>query len=334
MDVFITGTGWITPLGAGLDEVWEAILGGAPAPTRELAGPVGTKAHRAATAPPKLVDDVAQNGRLRRSSNISLFAAGAAGAALKNDEDNPSRMRTCAVITSICDGGVIYSRRFYDQVVKKETASPLLFPETVYNAPASHIAALLGMDGITYTLVGDASAGLAAVELGVELLEAGEVDRCLIVGAEEADWILGEAYRQWRLPALMADGAAAIVLSREGKIRLEGVSGGVPFFRQREAGASLRAALGELPRGAKPCRVISCANGTFVDEAERGAVEAVYGRLPTVYPKKSLGDAYGASALMQIVCAVQSIRREPTGPVLVPVIGLNHQAAAALISAG
>jgi len=226
--------------------------------------------------------------------------------------------------------------------VRDGAGSPLLFPETVYNAPGSHVAALLGLDGITYTLVGDASAGLAAVELGVQLLASGQADQCLVVGAEEADWILCEAYRQWRLSgsgvgsnrgALIADGAAAIVLSREGRYRLQSVSCGVPFFRQSEAAASLEAALGQLRLPVAPARVISSANGTFVDRAEQSAIEAAYGPgIPVIYPKISLGDPFGAGALMQIICAVQSLRQDPEGSVLVPVIGLNHQAAAAVVS--
>jgi Beta-ketoacyl synthase, N-terminal domain len=345
MDVFITGAGWITPLGAGLDEVWEAILAGTPAPVRELPGPPGRKPHYAACVPAKLVDAVARHPRLRRSSNISLFAAAAALAALRDAGLDPASPGKCALIFAVSDGGVIYTRKFYDQVVREGSGSPLLFPETVYNAPGSHVAALLGLDGITYTLVGDASAGLAAVALGVQLLASGQVDHCLIAGAEEADWILCEAYRQWRLAsssgavqigssrgALIADGAAAIVLGREGVCQLQGVSDGVPFFRQSEAAASLLAALRQLPP-ASPSRVISSANGTFVDHAERSAIEAAFGPVSTIFPKLSLGDAFGAGALMQIICAVRSLRRPgPGGSILVPVIGLNQQASAALIS--
>jgi len=344
MDAFITGAGWITPLGTDLGEVWDAILAGTPAPVRELPGPPGHKPHFAVSVPPRLVDSVARHPRLRRSSNISLFAAVAALAALRDAGLDPASPGNCAAIFAVSDGGVIYTRKFYDQVVREGAGSPLLFPETVYNAPGSHVAALLGLDGITYTLVGDASAGLAAVELGIQLLASGQVDHCLVAGAEEADWVLGEAYRQWRLSssaiqigsnrgALIADGAAAIVLSRQGRYLIESVSGGVPFFRQSEAAASLAAALGQLPPAIAPSRAISSANGTFVDRAERAAIEAAYGPIPTVYPKISLGDPFGASALMQIICAVQSLRRPgPAGSLLVPVIGLNHQAAAALIS--
>jgi len=343
MDVFITGAGCITPLGAGLDEVWDAILAGTPAPVRELPGPPGRKPHFAASIPPKLVDAVARNPRLRRSSNISLFAAAAALMALRDAGLDPASPGKCALIFAVSDGGVIYTRKFYDQVVREGSGSPLLFPETVYNAPASHVAALLGLDGITYTLVGDASAGLAALGLGVQLLASGQVDHCLIAGAEEADWVLCEAYRQWRLSsptgrvganrgALIADGAAAIVLSRQGVYKLQSVSTGVPFFRQSEAAASLAAALGQLPPSTAPSRAIGSANGTFVDRAERAAIEAAYGPVSTIFPKASLGDPFGASALMQVICGVQSLRRDPAGSILVPVIGLNHQAAAALIS--
>jgi 3-oxoacyl-(acyl-carrier-protein) synthase len=237
---------------------------------------------------------------------------------------------------------VIYTRKFYDQVVREGAGSPLLFPETVYNAPGSHVAALLGLDGITYTLAGDASAGLAAVAMGVQLLASDQADTCIVAGAEEVDWVLCEAYSQWRLAssagrvganrgALLAEGAAAIVLGRSGDYRLRAVSDGVPFFRQSEAGASLTAAIGQLPRDMAPSRVISSANGTFVDRAESAAIDAAYGCIPTVFPKTALGDAFGASALMQIICAVESLRRHSSGAVLVPVIGFNQQAAAAIV---
>src|SRR6202034_915587 len=111
---------------------------------------------------------------------ISLFAAAACLAALRDAGLDPTNPGKCALIFAVSDGGVIYTRKFYDQVVGEGSGSPLLFPETVYNAPCSHVAALLGLDGITYTLVGDASAGLAAVRLGVDLLASGQVDHCII----------------------------------------------------------------------------------------------------------------------------------------------------------
>ncbi len=100
--------------------------------------------------------------------------------------------------------------------------SPLLFPETVYNAPASHIAARLGLQGEVLTLVGDAATGVTAVRTGCELLATGEADYCLVTAAQEIDWITCEAYSRWGLirddssqSSVFSEGAAAIVLARE-----------------------------------------------------------------------------------------------------------------------
>ena len=60
------------------------------------------------------------------------------------------------VIVCLQSGCVQYSCRFFDEALKDPaTASPLLFPETVFAAPASHVAALLEKRSLAYTLVGD-----------------------------------------------------------------------------------------------------------------------------------------------------------------------------------
>ena len=49
------------------------------------------------------------------------------------------------IVACTMAGSVAYSRRFYEEVLREPaTASPLVFPETVFNAPASHLAAYLG----------------------------------------------------------------------------------------------------------------------------------------------------------------------------------------------
>src|SRR4029450_11790747 len=101
--------------------------------------------------------------------------------------------------------------------------------ETVFNAPASHLAAILGVTGATYTLVGDGAVGLAAITMAEELMAKEALDYCLVVGTEEIDWLLCDAYRRWRLlrtappiepfskqkrGMILSEGAGAIVLAR------------------------------------------------------------------------------------------------------------------------
>ena len=221
------------------------------AEAKVITNPETGRAHVYAPVPPKTVEALGRNPRLRRSSAISYFAVAAGLAALENAGVNltPDAAARTAIVFAISSGGVIYTRKFYEQIVKHgaNTASPLLFPETVYNAPASHLAAQLGVDGASYTLVSDSTVGFSALEFAGQLLATSDLDHVVVVGAEESDWILCEAYRDWRFSrrpgstqgALLAEGAAAVVLGREGDLELTPHPGD-PIFRQNTAGAALR----------------------------------------------------------------------------------------------
>ena len=153
-------------------------------------------------------------------------------AGLKLDAENAERV---ALIFAISNGGVIYTKRFYREIVNTgaQAASPLLFPETVFNAPASHVAAILGLTGASYTLVGDGAIGLTAIKMAEDLMDNEALDYCLVVGTEEIDWILCDAYRRWRLlrqappiepysnqnrGMVLSEGAGAVLVARNGAL--------------------------------------------------------------------------------------------------------------------
>jgi 3-oxoacyl-(acyl-carrier-protein) synthase len=186
--------GWVTPLGSDLTGVWQRLLNGETAPVQSISSPLG----RDYPVIPVPADQTPAHPRLRRSSAISRFAVTAGLAAVKDaglDLDPETAART-ALIFAVSNGGVIYTKRFYDQIVESgaHTASPLLFPETVFNAPASHIAALLGSTAVNYTLVGDSGMFLQGLALGASWLSEGRVDGCLVIGAEEVDWVSTDAF--------------------------------------------------------------------------------------------------------------------------------------------
>ena len=102
-------------------------------------------------------------------------------------EVQAGRLRV-GIIVCLLTGIVAYSRRFYEAVLQDPaTASPLLFPETVFNAPASHLAAYLGAGTINYTLVGDEGSFLQALALAAQWINDEPLDGCLVVGGEEMD---------------------------------------------------------------------------------------------------------------------------------------------------
>jgi len=341
----IAGLGWVTPLGMGLDEVWTRIAAGDAAEIKTATNPETGRTHPYAPVPLKMVESVGRNPRMRRSSSISYFAVAAGLAALENAglAITPETAAKTALVFAISSGGVIYTRKFYEQIVKQgaNAASPLLFPETVYNAPASHLAAHLGINGASYTLVGDSSVGLAALKFGEQLLAMGNLDRVVVVGSEEMDWVLCEAYRDWRLTrpdpagksgALLAEGAAAVVLAREGSIDVPVIHPGVPFFRRSEAASAFDRAIAETLAGRSVDIVIGGANGSFVDRIERAAIAAHCPDAECIFPKLALGEALGAGALMQVVAGALAMRHRGKTSALVSSIGFNQQASCALLS--
>jgi 3-oxoacyl-(acyl-carrier-protein) synthase len=264
--------------------------------------------------------------RLRRASAISRFAAAAGldalkSAGLKLDAHCADRI---ALIFAISNGGVIYTKRFYHEIVTTgaHSASPLLFPETVFNAPASHVAAILGVTGATYTLVGDGTVGIAAINMANDLMQNKALDYCLVVGTEEIDWLLCDAYRRWRLlrgeppiepysnqnrGMILSEGAGAILLARDSVVSIERAHPGGYFFQRIDAEKILKNILRDFHQ-TEIDFVVSSANGTFIDGAESVALQELIPNALVYTAKPALGESVGASGLWQTIAAVQALR--------------------------
>lgn len=335
MNLEIAGLGWVTPLGSGISDVWQRLLAGEEAVADALPDATGEKRYSVFRVPSAALQNLPSHGRLRRASAISRFAAAAGLSALHDagvtlDDQIAERI---ALVFAIANGGVIYTRRFYHEIVASgaNAASPLLFPETVFNAAASHLAAILGITGTSYTLVGDGAVGLSAIRMAEDLLYKEELDYCLVVGAEEADWLLCDAYRRWRLlrsgppiepfhiPAkgtVLSEGAGAVLLGRKGFVRIHTTHPGTYYGTRNEASEALREVLEELGAGSGSRTVISSANGTFVDLAEISAISKILPDASVYTPKPSLGEGVGAGSLWQVIIGAQALRSNEIPPLL------------------
>ena len=79
---------------------------------------------------------------------------------------------------------------------------------------ATTAARLLGTTAINYTLVGDPGTFLQGAVIAADWLLAGRVDGCLVVGAEEIDWLTADAYGLFARKIILSDGAGAVYLRR------------------------------------------------------------------------------------------------------------------------
>ena len=67
--------------------------------------------------------------------------------------------------------------------------------------------------------MGDAACFLQGLALGAQWLEEGRVEACLIIGAEETNWLLADALWHLDHAAVISGGAGALCLSLRRKCR-------------------------------------------------------------------------------------------------------------------
>jgi hypothetical protein len=259
--------------------------------------------------------------RLRRAGAMSQHIMAAALEALGPDvvPVQTGALRLGIIVCTMA-GGVAYSRRFYGEVLQEPaTASPLIFSETVFNAPASHLAAYLNSSTINYTLVGDDGSFLQAMALAADWLESDRADGCVVVGAEELDWIVAEAARLFRRSTVYAGGAGALYLKKQPGARtvLSAITDSFPFTKSQNrttAAGRMRSQLGPGPASELLC--------------DSEAVDSV--RLdwpgPRLSPKTIVGESFAASSAWQCVIASDQVREGRFPSACVSVVGANQQA--------
>ena len=343
--VVITGGGAVGPFGAGVGALVEAVATGRTAIERSGrgcaarlrdgvdAGPIRTNVWR----------------RLDRCSRMAVAAArealedarlrAPAGVPVARDEAAP------ALVFGTMSSGVETLRAFLATTFAEgpEGASPMLFPFTVPNSPASQCSILLGLRGPNLTISEMEASGLAAIATAAGLVRAGVCDVALAGGADE--WV-GEYDRAWARLRLTHRGDPAAFPGPFGRGRRGFVPGEGAYFVVVESleGAARRGApawaevTGEAmthapgPAHGWPAEpgamadaiglalsqarlrpeeigyVAAAANGSRVlDAVEARAIRQAFGRaarrVPVTSVKGAVGESGSASACAAVVAA-------------------------------
>lgn len=219
------------------------------------------------------------------------------------------------IVCCTMNGGLSYSRRFYEEALRDPaTAPPLVFPETVFNAPASHLSAYLETSAVNYSLVGDAGICLQGLAVAAQWLEDDAADSCVVIGAEEIDWSAADALRLFDKKAVHACGAGAVYLKpAPSSIELFAVTDSFPAPRRPDHAQAFQRMRAQLPDPAP---------GDFLCGSERqpdwpGNQCA---------PKSVFGEGFAALAAWQCVAACDYLRRCAGQSATVAVTGPNGQA--------
>lgn len=337
--IHIRGVGSVTAAGWSAADLLRASRSGAelpvtncPRPDEERPWPCSTR-----PVPPPPPEKAARHPRLRRASAITRYSVAAALEALADAGHAPGAPPPgLGILFVMMNGCVNYTGRFYQEVLLNPAqASPLIFPETVFNAPASHIASFLGIDGAVSTLVGGANAIVEALDTAALWIRTGVVEQCLLIAAEECDWLSAEALTYYHPKLIATEGAGALLLSADsaaGKsVRLGAVAGPLSYTSWEE-----RASL--LPELARQMTANLSAPGVLIDDRcgvariDRAEAAAWAGAAWTAVrsPKSLLGESMGASAILQMVLGTLEAR-DTRQPVVVSMPGTNTAAYACVI---
>lgn len=303
MNLSLVSAGAVTPAGIGADTITAAWPISA---TQDASGHPATAALIPAEHPSLVRWQ--KEPRLRRASPITYYMIEAVAQAVEGLA--PEEKQRTGIIATFFLGCLVYSVRFYRQITDegRRFASPVLFPETVFNSPLSHVVATLGLHGPVYSQIGDRTCWASALRTAQTWLTLGTCDRVVVLGAEEFSPI--------ELNALRAGD-----LLRHGLVPAEGC-----VALMFETSVRPDSGLGPIIEG------FSFAHHTDGTRARRTCLDSFPADIPVL---KATGDDFSmrpdgftVSAAADTYRAHQMIRAGETNDLLVPVTGLTRQVAA------
>lgn len=356
-DIVVTGLGVVSCHGCDLDEQRAAVHSGIPRLSEVDRAAEYHRAHgarRAALVDPSCYRSILPPIKARRMSPPSRFAVVASDLALADARwkgeliGGGASSDETAVVFGTSFGPSSYTERILRQIILEspQAASPMLFTESVANAPAAQVALRHGCRGPNLTVTQrEASAALAVIE-GVGLLRSGRARRALVGGVEELNPLLhsildrfgalvgsrGASRRQAR-PFDVEEAARPQDARRDGFNAAEGAA--VLLLERAEdaarRGAPMRARIGVCARAfdpaapstswaAQPHPAVVERLRQAVPEADRDGIDrfvaGANGSVPGDAYEVSLADAVGVSA-----------------PGLAPKAALGEQGMAGLVGA-
>ncbi len=255
----ITGLGAVLPLGEGAERLHEALTRGEKGlrPVTDITGREGwagrVEGFQASAYLPPM--------RARRLDRASLFAVAAAKQALAQAglAEGSTIASELGVVMGTSSAGSGPLTVFLETLFRQspEAAPPFEFPNTVANAPASHVSIELGLRGPNTTLAHSEAVAAVGLVLGGLMLQSGRCQSLLLGAVDEWSPYYQAGYAQIGAlrsategggGTLLTEGAAALVLE--------------PAVRARERGAAVLA------------RILGASSGSTLGEPYRWVADA------------------------------------------------------------
>ncbi|MBO0654345.1 beta-ketoacyl-[acyl-carrier-protein] synthase family protein [Streptomyces triculaminicus] len=347
-EVLVTGLGAITPLGAGVEAMWEGMLAGESGVGRlGEEWPADLPVRVAGTVP---VDPLSLLGRVEarkwdRCEQLAMIGSREAWQDAGRPEVEPERL---AVVIGTGTGGILTTLG-QDDVYERSGArrlSPYAVPMLMPNGPAAWVSMELGARGGARTPVSACASGAEAIAMGLDLIRAGRAD-VVVAGGVEASLhpfciaafaqmkalstdegdprAVSRPFDAGRSGFVMAEGAGVVVLERAGFARARSaraygrlagaaVSSSAHHITASDADGQVHAIRTALrDAGLEPGDIDNVhAHATSTepgDLAEAQAIaQAVGGHAAVTATKSMTGHMLGASGAVAAVAALLTLR--------------------------
>ncbi len=309
--------------------------------------------------------DLVPGLRTRRLDRLSVWSLVAAGLAAQDAQldiasTDPDR---AAVVFGTGFGCLELSESYVRNAGQTGFAKtdPAVFPETLANSPAGHVARQFGMRGPNITLSCRGLSGEAALLQAMSLLRAGEADVVSALAGDVLTPLLFEWYEAARVlsadcvPSSAAkgfvpgEGAAAVVLEPAARAEARGakvyalldsgfMSGdsSAPSVSHGECPLALAELLKKLLRdGEDVVEIVSIGNGSAaLDALEGEALHCVFGAsssIRLIAPKRIFGE-FDGSGVLRLVSALSDGERPRGRIVMLGVSAGGGRAALSILS--
>ncbi len=326
--IAIAGWGAVSPAGWDSDALLNVALG---------EGELSVSEENTLPVPPPPEGRLPRSPRLRRSSPISKFLLVAALDALGPDKMDAVKTgnHRLDIIVNVLNGSVAYCVRFFSEVLDDPSmASPIIFPETVFNAPSSHLSAILGSKGSNETIVGDSAQFVASLETGARRLLDDDCDGCLIVSAEELHWVSTQGRSLFDRDVVTSEGAAAVYLEKSTDPEIELATVTDPFFPggKKERGTAILKARTQLgPCGDEAVLIDGCHDFGPTSEAEKKVWSDWQG--DRLHPVEVFGDSMAVSSGWSVVLGCEMLAKGKAKESVISAVGGNQQVVCARLRA-
>jgi len=265
--IAITGLGVVSPFGVGMEALRAGLESGRSCvdtiTAYDLSRCRATKGAYCADLRPEAFDASSGFGRMARGTQLSIMATDQALRAAQVSSATVAPTGT-GVVFSSARVALEKTERFYATLLEKgpRLVNPLVFQETVNNAPASHICLRYGITGPSLTITSGGAGGLQAVAVGMQWIRLGRAQVVVVTSTEALQAVSQEIHSH-------AHGHAPV--------DPDGLNDSCPFDRRRngyvlgEAAVSLvlEAAPRAVERGAE-VRAILAGYGAAHEAYSRG----------------------------------------------------------------